>query len=135
MVREVMTSRIISCPPDATIADVARLMRDNDIGDVVVTSDDRIQGIVTDRDIVVRCLADGATSETPVRQACSADVASVTSNSSIDEAVRMMRDRAIRRMPVVDDGAPVGIVSLGDLAIERDGTSALADISAARPNA
>jgi CBS domain-containing protein len=110
-------------------------MRDRDIGDVLVTSNGgELVGIVTDRDLVVRCLADGVAGDATIDQACSSDLASVTADSSISDAVELMRERSLRRLPVVNDGRAVGIVTLGDLAMERDPNSALGDISAAAPN-
>jgi CBS domain-containing protein len=108
-------------------------MRERDIGDVLITDGDRFEGIVTDRDLVVRCLADGAEPSTPVERACSTNAATLTPGSSVDDAVRLMRDRSLRRVPVVDDGHAVGIVTIGDLAIEKDPNSALSEISAAPP--
>jgi CBS domain-containing protein len=110
-------------------------MRDRDIGDVLVTRDgDQLAGIVTDRDLVVRCLADGADADATIERACSNDLATVTPDSSVDDAIRLMRERSLRRIPVVDGGRAVGIVTLGDLAVEREPDSALGDISAALPN-
>jgi CBS domain-containing protein len=134
-VHDVMTTDVISCPTTATIADAARLMRDCNIGDVLVVGDDRqLAGIVTDRDLVVRCLADGAAADQQVQMACSSELITVEPVSTVDEAVRLMRECSLRRLPVVSNGNPVGIVSLGDLAVERDPDSVLADISAAEPN-
>lgn len=134
-IQEVMTTDLVTCPTTTSIADAARLMRDRDIGDVLVTRDgDQLAGIITDRDLVVRCLADGAAADATLEQACSSDITTVTPDSSIDDAVRLMREQSLRRMPVVTDGRAVGIVTLGDLAIERDPNSALGDISAAAPN-
>jgi CBS domain-containing protein len=134
--KDVMTTDLVSCPADTSLTEVARLMRDRDIGDVLVTDGDRLRGIVTDRDIVVRCLAaaDGDIERMNVADACSPDTITGRPDMTIDEAVGLMRTSAIRRLPVVEDGRPVGIVSLGDLALERDSGSALADISAAEPN-
>lgn len=135
-IQDVMTTDVVSCPTTATIADAARLMRDHDIGDVLVTGkDDELLGIVTDRDIVVRCLADGAAADTRLERACSSEVTTLSPGSSIDDAVELMRTQSLRRLPVVEDSRPVGIVSLGDLAVERDPESALGDISAAAPTA
>lgn len=133
-IQDVMTTELVTCPGTATIADAARLMRDRNIGDVLVTSaSGQLTGIVTDRDIVVRCLADGAATTATIDQACSSDLASVKPESSIDDAIKLMKDRSLRRLPVVTNGCAVGIVTLGDLAIERDPNSALGDISAAAP--
>lgn len=135
-VREVMTTDVCTCSADSTVMQAAQRMRDNDIGDVIVTeADGTMCGVVTDRDITVRAVADGHDPNT-IRLAdiCSRDVVTIAPDQDVDEAVRLMRDRAVRRLPVCDDGTPVGIVSIGDLAIERDPESALADISAAPGN-
>jgi CBS domain-containing protein len=92
-------------------------------------------GIVTDRDIVVRALAGHRNpADTRLKDICSRDVVTVTPSTSTDEAVRIMREKSVRRLPVLDYDQPVGIVSLGDLAVEHDPKSALADISVAPPN-
>jgi CBS domain-containing protein len=110
-------------------------MRDRDIGDILVMEGERLQGIVTDRDIVVRCVADrGDISSATLADACSPELVAVSPDTEIREAARIMADRAVRRLPVVENGRPVGMVSLGDLAIEQDPQSALGGISAARPN-
>ena len=119
---------------DDTIVDAARIMRDSDIGDVVVMDDGQVSGIVTDRDIVVRAIAEGRDADTPVGEACTTGVETVDPGASVDDAVRTMEQHDIRRLPVVKNGRPVGILSLGDLAVERDPESTLADISAASPD-
>lgn len=132
MIRDVMTPMPVALSPEQSIVEAARMMRDEGIGDVLVVEGEQLVGVVTDRDIVIRCLAEGADLDTAtLRDACSADVLTVGPDSSTDEAVELMRDNAVRRIPVVEDGRPVGIVSIGDLAIEQDPESALADISAA----
>jgi CBS domain-containing protein len=134
-VRDVMTGDPVTVEPLTSVTAVARLMRDRDLGAVLVTEGDRLRGLVTDRDLVVRSVAEGGDPEqTTVAGACSDDVVTVRSDEELDHAVRLMREHAVRRLPVVDDGRPVGIVSLGDLAMERDPESALGDISVARPN-
>jgi len=134
-IADVMTTELVTCPSTATIADAARLMRDRNIGDVLVTRDgDKLAGIVTDRDLVVRCLADGAAADATLDRACSTNIASVTPYTTIAYAARMMRERSVRRLAVVRDGRAVGIVSLGDLAAENDPQSALGGISSAAPN-
>jgi CBS domain-containing protein len=110
-------------------------MRDREIGDVLVTRDDILLGIVTDRDIVVRGLADGLDPRvTPVEHCCSDDLVLVEADDRVSDVVALVRDRAIRRVPVTDGGRLVGIISLGDLARQRDPDSALAEISAAPAN-
>ena len=135
-VREVMTSHPVTLTPGASLIDAAKQMRDGDIGDVlVVDGDGRLRGIVTDRDIVVRALADGREGyATTVGEVCSPDPVTVGPEDDADRAVQLMRERAVRRIPVVNDGRLAGVVSLGDMAIERDPESALGQISAAREN-
>ncbi|MFB4263500.1 CBS domain-containing protein [Nonomuraea sp. GTA35] len=133
-VADVMTSHPATVEADQPVSVAASLMRDNDTGAVIVNDNGRMKGIVTDRDITVRVVADDRGPDTPVREACSASVEAVGPDTSIDQAVQLMRTHAVRRLPVVEDGRAVGVVSLGDLAVERDPNSALADISAAEGN-
>jgi len=134
-IREVMTSDPVVYPATASLAEAAQAMRDFDIGDVLIERDGLLVGIVTDRDIVVRAVAEGAAvSDTSVGDICSEVLVTVAPSDLVEEAMRVMGDFALRRVPVCDDGQPVGMVSLGDLAIERDASSVLAEISAAAPN-
>ena len=133
---DVMTKDVKAVSRSASLRDVACVMKERQIGDVVVTDDDgKLYGIVTDRDLVVRGAAEGLDLDrTVVGEICSQqDVVTLTPDASVDEAVQLMRERAIRRIPVVKDGAPVGIVSIGDLAQLRDPASALGQISSAPP--
>jgi CBS domain-containing protein len=136
-VGEVMTTEVVEVSPEQTLVEVARLMRDNGVGAVLVTDGGILRGIVTDRDIVVRAVAEGLDPqrETVDTVFSGQDLVTVTPDTTMGEAVELMRRNAVRRLPVVDDtGRPAGIVSIGDLAIEGDGEYALADISAAPPN-
>ncbi len=133
-VAELMTRPTATCPADAEIRAAAALMRDRDTGDVVVVDHDTVRGIVTDRDIVVRAVADGKGPETPLAEVLSGQVVAVAPDDRIEKVVDLMREHAVRRIPVVDGGRLAGVISIGDLAIERDPDSALADISAAREN-
>lgn len=134
-IRDVMTANPVTLPSDAPVEEAAQRMKDADIGDVIVTDDGTVCGAVTDRDIVVRAVAEHRDpSTTKLADICSRDVVTVTPADSVEDAIRSMRERAIRRVPVVEHGTPVGIVSIGDLARERDPDSALADISAAPPS-
>ena len=133
--REVMTPNPKALSQSATIMEAACAMRDNDIGDVVVLDNGRLCGIVTDRDIVVRALAAGCDpNRTSVGEICSRALVTLAPEDSTGQAVRVMREHAIRRLPIEDRGRVVGIVSLGDVAVDADRRSALADISAAPPN-
>jgi CBS domain-containing protein len=125
------------CVLDATarVVDAARAMQTRDIGDVLVRSENGTLGILTDRDIVVRVVAgDRDTTATTAGEVCTRTVATLAPHDTVARAVELMRERAVRRLPVVEDGMPAGIVTLGDLAIERQPDSVLGDISAASPN-
>lgn len=132
---EVMTKEVVTLPPTASLAEAAKQMKSHDIGAVIVLDDRRVTGIVTDRDIVVRAVAEGKDpSGTDLADVLSSDVATVSPDDDIEKAVELMREKALRRLPVVEDGKPVGILSLGDLALDRGEESALAKISAAPAN-
>jgi CBS domain-containing protein len=134
-IAEVMTRDIAAVDGSAPVTEAARTMRDRDIGNVVVVDERNVAGIVTDRDIVVRAVADGrALSDVMLRDIASTDVTAVDPGTGVDDALQLMRERALRRLLVVEDGAAVGIVSIGDLARERDADAALAGISQAPPN-
>src|SRR5262245_7108444 len=134
-VREVMTKEPIVLDAEATAADAARAMKARDIGDVLVRKDGKLFGIVTDRDLVVRCVADTrGDRKTKLGELCSGGLATLAPDAAVEEAVRLMEDKAVRRIPIVEDGRPVGIVSIGDLAIARDRKSALGQLSSAPPS-
>jgi CBS domain-containing protein len=134
-VADVMKRDLVVVAPDTSMADAATRMRDNDIGDVLVADADRLRGIITDRDLVIRGVADRRSPDDPISELCSTeDLARVAEDDDLEYAVGLMRRRSVRRLPVVDaDERPIGIVSLGDLAMQQDPSSALADISAAPP--
>ena len=134
-VKELMTARPVTLERDASLTDAAKLMRDRGIGDVIVVEGDRAAGIVTDRDIVIRGVAEGNDPDaTRVGDVLTGELAAVAPDDPIDRAIQLMRERAIRRLPVVESGKPVGVVTLGDLAVSEDRSSVLADISDAPPN-
>jgi CBS domain-containing protein len=134
--REVMTPDPVAVATTATLQHAAEVMRDRAIGDVLVVDEEgSLYGIVTDRDIVVAGIAEGADpAAMSVDQVCTHDPLSLGPDDAVAEAARLMSDRAIRRLPIVDNGNLVGIVSLGDLAIDRDPNSVLGEISGAPPN-
>ena len=133
---DVMTRDPICLTASTTASEAARMMALHDIGDVVVTDDGgTVCGVLTDRDIVVRALAvDHDPKTTPVGELCTRELVSLSPDDGVDDAVSLMRTHAVRRLPVVQDGRAVGMVSLGDLAVDLDPASALADISRAPSN-
>src|SRR3954470_10213536 len=133
-IRDVMTSDPKTVEADATVQDVAQIMDKEDIGNVLVVENGDVQGIVTDRDIVVRVVAKGEGPDASVREAATTDLETLSPHASIEHAIQKMEQGTARRLPVVEDGKPVGVISLGDLAEARDQDSALADISSASPN-
>jgi CBS domain-containing protein len=134
-IRDVMTSPPVPTTTTTTLEQVARQMRDEAIGDVIVLEGDRVWGILTDRDIVIRAIAEGRDpARTRVADVASRELTTLSPDDDVELAIDLMRERAIRRLPVVEDGRPVGVVSLGDLALERDPDSCLGQISAAPPN-
>jgi CBS domain-containing protein len=134
-IREVMTESPDTVSGDTTVADAAKLMRDKDFGGVLCTDGEEIKGFLTDRDIAVRVVAEGKDpSSTTVSEAATTDLHTLSPDDSVEDAIELVRQHDIRRVPVVEGAKAVGIVSIGDLAVERDEDSALADISAASQN-
>ena len=134
-VREVMTLKPVTLQGSIPVIEAARAMSQHNLGDVVVQMNGKLWGIVTDRDIVIRVLGSGKDPKTTsLESICSQELATISPEQPTSDAVRMMRERAIRRLPVVENDRVVGIVSLGDLAVRLDATSALASISAAPAN-
>ena len=134
-VEEIMTRDPRTVEIGDSLVDAARAMREGDIGNVIVTDGGRVAGIVTDRDIVVRAIAEGREpGSTTAGDVCSSDLRTLEPGESVEAAAQVMGENRIRRLPVVRDGALVGVVSLGDLAQDRDAGPPLAEISAASPN-
>ncbi len=116
-VRDLMTSEPTTVGPDDAVAEAATHMREEDCGSIPVTKDAKLVGIITDRDITVRCVAAGADPKTQkVSEIMSADPITVTPDTDADEAARMMAEFQVRRLPVVDDGRLVGILVTAQLA-------------------
>jgi CBS domain-containing protein len=118
-IREVMTPNPQSVSPGDSIQNAARIMRDNDTGAVPVVENGRPVGIVTDRDIVVRAVAEDGQLNRPVRDIVSGNVVCATPDMSTHEAADLMSEYQVRRLPVVENDRLVGIVSLGDLAVKE----------------
>lgn len=134
-INEIMTVAPRTVEASAPVRDAARAMRDGDVGAIVVLDGGDLYGIVTDRDVAIRLVAEARDpATTTVGEIASRDPTAIESDRSERDALTLMRERALRRLPVVEDGQPVGILALGDLAVERDSDSALADISASDPN-
>jgi CBS domain-containing protein len=134
-IADVMTGNPVTIEGEQSVAEAARRMAANDTGDVIVLDNGAVCGILTDRDIAVRLVAQDKPASTPVSEIVSdAELLTVDPDMPLDQAVQLLRGKAVRRLPVVQKGRAVGMVSLGDLAIERDPDSALAEVSAARGN-
>lgn len=134
-VRDLMSQGVVTIDPSESAALAARLLSRHNIGSLPVCGEDgRLRGIVTDRDIVLRCIAaEEDPTKTPVRDIMTRNCAVVSPNDDAREATRMMASTQVRRLPVTEDGKVIGMVSLGDLATcqayDMEASKALADIS------
>ena len=137
-VGEVMTRDPVTMPKSASLRETAQVMSQRDIGSVIVVEDresQRVRGIVTDRDMVVRGVAQGHDPDSmSLADVMSGEPVTVTEDTPIKQAVDLMMQKAVRRLPVVRGDQPVGVVSMGDLAVDRDPGSALGQISGQSPN-
>jgi CBS domain-containing protein len=133
-VRDIMTPAPVGVYYSQTIGETARIMRDTQVGAVLVVNDGALSGVVTDRDLVVRGLAEGEGPQAPVGPLCSGDLVGVAVDADIAQAEQLMREYAVRRLPVIGEGQVVGIVSMGDLALRVEEDSPLAAVSRAQPN-
>ena len=129
-VRDVMTPGPIGVDYHQSIGEAARAMRDWGVGAILVVSSGSLYGLVTDRDLVVRAVADGRVADEPVGPLSSANLVGVDADADVHEAMRLMRQHAVRRLPVLEDGQVAGIVSLGDLAMQDEPDLAFAQLSA-----
>jgi CBS domain-containing protein len=134
-IREVMTENPELVSGDTTVADAAKLMRDKGFGGVLCADGEELKGFLTDRDIAVRVVAEGKDpTSTTVGEVATTELHTLSPDDSVEDAIELVRQHDVRRLPVVEGARPVGIVSIGDLALERDENSALADISSASQN-
>jgi signal-transduction protein with cAMP-binding, CBS, and nucleotidyltransferase domain len=129
-VRDVMTPGPIGVDYYQSIGEAARTMRDWGVGAVLVVRNESLYGLVTDRDLAVRAVAEARGADEPVGPLSSANLIGVDANADVREAMRLMRRHAVRRLPVLEDGQVTGIVSLGDLAITGEPALAFAQLSA-----
>jgi CBS domain-containing protein len=122
-IREIMTQNPKTCGPQDSVVDVAKLMASEDVGPIPVVEGDKLVGIVTDRDIVVRVVAEGRYAQsTTLGEIASSDVATVSPDDDLDRALELMGSKQIRRLPVVQGQRLVGIVAQADIARHADET-------------
>lgn len=125
---EIMTRDVRTASPEMTLRDVAVMMREGDMGAVPVVDSGRLTGILTDRDIVVRAVAEGKDTSTPVSEAMTTEIFSVEPNEFVFEAIRLMGDKQVRRIPVVNpEGELAGIISMADIALETEDEREIAE--------
>jgi len=126
--REIMTTDVKTVGRDTSIKDVAAAMREGDVGSMPVIEGGKLVGIVTDRDIVVRAVAEGRDPSTPVGDAMTTEIFSVKPDDFAFEAIRLMGDKQVRRVPVVnDDGSLAGIIAMADVALEMEDEKEIAE--------
>ena len=131
---DLMSRDVKVISPDTSIREAATQMREGDFGMLPVGENDRLIGAITDRDIAIRAVAQGKEGHTKVREVMSEGIAWVFEDQSVEDAAKMMSERQVRRLPVVDRKKRlVGIVTLGDFAVEsseiRPAAEALSEIS------
>jgi signal-transduction protein with cAMP-binding, CBS, and nucleotidyltransferase domain len=129
-VRDVMTAGPIGVDYYQSIGEAARTMRDWGVGAVLVVSGDSLYGLVTDRDLVVRAVAEARGADEPVGPLSSGNLIGVDADADVHEAMRLMREHAVRRLPVLENGQVAGIVSLGDLAMQDEPALSFTQLSA-----
>jgi CBS domain-containing protein len=133
-VRDAMTERIVKAEPDTTLEEIAMMMKTENTGAIPVVDEDELIGVVTDRDIVMRCVAEGGDpSERTAEEIVSEEVETIDPDSDIEDALELMSEKQIRRLPVVDRGELVGMLSIGDIAVKQgdqeESGRALKDVS------
>lgn len=112
-----MTSNPTAITPDTTVQEAARLMKSEDVGALPIVEDGRLTGVVTDRDLAIRGIAEGRGAETTVRELASKDIVTIEAQQSLEEAARLMAEHQVRRLPVVEeDGRLVGMLAQADVA-------------------
>lgn len=126
--REIMTSSVKTATRDTTLQEAAVIMRDGDMGSVPVVDDGKLVGIMTDRDIVIRSIADGRGASSNVGEAMTSEIFSVRPDDFVFEAIRLMGDKQIRRVPVVNEqGELAGIIAMADIALEMEDEREIAE--------
>ena len=131
LIREVMTESVVTAAPERTVREIAELMRERNVGSVVLTgADGEAVGFITDRDLAVSVLADGHSGDATAADHASAPVVTGAPDMDVEEATRLMAEHGIRRLPIVDGGRLTGIVTLDDLAMRIGDPSVVAAITA-----
>ncbi|MGD9631128.1 MAG: CBS domain-containing protein [Pyrinomonadaceae bacterium] len=125
---DIMTRDVKTATGEMTLRDAAAMMRDGDMGSVPVVEDGRLVGILTDRDIVVRAIAEGKDPTTPIAEAMTTEIFSVRPEDFVFEAIRLMGDKQVRRIPVVGQaGELAGIIAIADIALEMEDEREIAE--------
>ena len=134
-VRDIMSAAPACMPPGESVSAAALAMKRHGIGTVLVLTDGRLTGILTDRDITVRVLAENRDPRTTlIGDICSSELVVLDPDDDLARAAGLVRDRAVRRIPVLRNGTPVGVVSSGDLALEKDARAVLSGVPCAPPD-
>jgi CBS domain-containing protein len=134
-VRDIMSAPPVCMAATESVSTAARAMKERGLGTVLVMGGGRLAGLVTDRDIAIRVLAENRDPlTTRLGDICTRELVVLSPDDDVQQAIRLVRERAVRRLPVIANGLPVGVVSIGDLALDQDQQSALSEISAAAPN-
>lgn len=127
-VTEIMTSDVDTCTPQSTLQEVAAKMKEIDVGSIPVVDNDKLVGIITDRDIVTRGIAENVSLDSAVSEILSSDIVTGNKDMTVEDAAELMADHQIRRLPIVENDKVVGMVSLGDIAV-KDKSYGNADIA------
>jgi CBS domain-containing protein len=126
--REIMTRNVKTAHREMTLREVAQLMREGDMGVMPVVEDQKLIGIVTDRDIVVRAIAEGRDADTKIEDVMTTEIFSVKADDYAFEAIRLMGDKQVRRIPVINDaGELAGIIAMADIALEMEDEREIAE--------
>ncbi|MFD2704929.1 CBS domain-containing protein [Salibacterium lacus] len=117
--KEVMTTDVETCAPDDSVENAAKMMKEHHIGAIPVIQENNLMGMITDRDIVVRCIAEGRSDSSPVKDVMTTNIVTAEPDMDIEEAAKLMASRQIRRLPVVENQQLAGIAALKDLAVDE----------------
>ncbi|SFL57866.1 CBS domain-containing protein [Salibacterium qingdaonense] len=119
MMKDVMTTDVETCSPDDNVENAAKMMKEHHIGAIPVIQENNLMGMITDRDIVVRCIAEGKSESSPVKEVMTTNIVTAEPDMDIEEAAKLMASRQIRRLPVVENQQLAGIAALKDLAVDE----------------